>query len=203
MPKIIKDLDQKILKAASELFRSQGYDQADIRQIAAKANIAVGTLYNYYRNKEELFAAVVHNYLQDGWSEIDTHVIGDDPERLLYELLVAIQNQMNGNEHAVWQHIMQRAQPRNGVQPALMEIKKSVMDVMSVMVNRIEKNIQEIRRKYSSEPLPQPIAYRLAMTIILAMFPLTHLLPIAESSLTVDYFMTLVKSVCLQEVFNR
>ena len=65
MPKIIKNLDQKILSSARTLFEVQGYDQTDMRQIAEKAQIAVGTLYRYFRDKEDLYIHV----LVDSWKK--------------------------------------------------------------------------------------------------------------------------------------
>lgn len=48
---------QNILEAAMELFSEQGYDCTSIRQIAAKAGISLGLLYNYFKSKEEVLKA--------------------------------------------------------------------------------------------------------------------------------------------------
>lgn len=69
MPKIIKDIEQKIFNAAMELFSEYGYSQVDMKMIAKKTNIAVGTLYNYYSCKEQLYIHVLkeswkHTYFQ-------------------------------------------------------------------------------------------------------------------------------------------
>lgn len=45
----------KILIAAREVFTSQGYEHATIEQIAQKAELGLGTAYNYFKSKEELF----------------------------------------------------------------------------------------------------------------------------------------------------
>jgi AcrR family transcriptional regulator len=45
----------KILLAAKEVFTSQGYENTSIEQIAQKAEIGLGTTYNYFKSKEELF----------------------------------------------------------------------------------------------------------------------------------------------------
>lgn len=58
MPKIIKDLDGIIFESAFELFGELGYKNTDMKKIAKKSNIAVGTLYNYYSSKEKLFLDV-------------------------------------------------------------------------------------------------------------------------------------------------
>lgn len=45
-----------ILRAASEVFRHQGFHAAGMREIAAEAGMHAGNLYYYFRNKQELLA---------------------------------------------------------------------------------------------------------------------------------------------------
>lgn len=49
-----------ILEAALELFRERGYEQTTMRDIAEKANVALGNTYYYYRSKEHLIQAFYH-----------------------------------------------------------------------------------------------------------------------------------------------
>lgn len=65
MPKVINDIEENIFNAAMELFGDLGYDAVDMKMIAKKAGIAVGTLYNYYSNKMQLYMSV----LEDSWDE--------------------------------------------------------------------------------------------------------------------------------------
>ena len=43
---------KRILNAAKSLFRSKGFEQATIRDIAREAHIATGTMFNYFASKE-------------------------------------------------------------------------------------------------------------------------------------------------------
>ena len=49
----------RILDAAAQLFREAGYEGAKIEAIAAQAEVSVGTIYNYYRNKGDILVAIV------------------------------------------------------------------------------------------------------------------------------------------------
>lgn len=49
----------KILEAALELFRNEGFDSATMREIAHKADVATGAAYYYYPSKD---AIVMHFY---------------------------------------------------------------------------------------------------------------------------------------------
>lgn len=53
------DRNDRILDAAAALFRQSGYEGAKIEAIAAEANVSVGTIYNYYRNKGDILVAIV------------------------------------------------------------------------------------------------------------------------------------------------
>jgi AcrR family transcriptional regulator len=49
---------QSILDAAREVFGELGYETATVRDIIRRTGLAAGTFYNYYRSKEEVFAAL-------------------------------------------------------------------------------------------------------------------------------------------------
>ncbi|MGF1630672.1 MAG: TetR/AcrR family transcriptional regulator [Kiloniellaceae bacterium] len=53
------DRDQRILRAATRLFREEGYERTKIETIAEKAKVSIGTVYNYYQNKGDLLVAIV------------------------------------------------------------------------------------------------------------------------------------------------
>ena len=49
----------RIVDAATRLFREQGYEAVKMEAIAEVAEVAIGTIYNYYRNKGDLLVAIV------------------------------------------------------------------------------------------------------------------------------------------------
>lgn len=58
---------QAILDAAYDLFLNQGYSATSMRQVAQKAGIALGGIYNHFASKDEIFQTLViekHPYLQ-------------------------------------------------------------------------------------------------------------------------------------------
>src|SRR5687768_429629 len=54
---------RRILEAALELFRTNGFDGTTTRDIAAAAEIATGTLFNYFETKEAIVAAFAEEKL--------------------------------------------------------------------------------------------------------------------------------------------
>src|SRR5579871_1168537 len=53
-----------ILEVGREVFLAQGYAAASMSEIAAKLGGSKGTLYNYFRSKEELFSAFIADTCQ-------------------------------------------------------------------------------------------------------------------------------------------
>lgn len=49
----------EIIGAAVREFAEHGYHQADVGQIASRAGVAKGTIYNYFVSKEDLFVGVI------------------------------------------------------------------------------------------------------------------------------------------------
>ena len=60
-----------IIKIAMYLFRKQGFDATTMEQIAQEADIAKGTLYNYFPVKE----LIICEYWQDGVKEIKLQLL--------------------------------------------------------------------------------------------------------------------------------
>ncbi|MFN2543060.1 MAG: TetR family transcriptional regulator [Actinomycetota bacterium] len=48
-----------VIEAAMELAADGGYDTVQMREVAAKANVALGTLYRYFSSKDQLLVAVL------------------------------------------------------------------------------------------------------------------------------------------------
>jgi TetR/AcrR family transcriptional regulator len=50
---------QEMLEAALDLFSQKGYHNVSMQEVAEKAEFAVGTLYKFFQNKEDLYKAMV------------------------------------------------------------------------------------------------------------------------------------------------
>ena len=57
----------QILHAAVQVFSEKGYNGAVVADIAERAGIGKGTIYEYFRSKEELFFSVFELYWEETW----------------------------------------------------------------------------------------------------------------------------------------
>jgi AcrR family transcriptional regulator len=60
---ITKQRKQQIFEAALKVFSQKGADQATIPDIAQEAEVAVGTIYNYYQSKHDLLLSIIKDYI--------------------------------------------------------------------------------------------------------------------------------------------
>lgn len=61
-----------ILKAASEVFVELGWNGTSMAAIAERAGVAIGTVYQYFRSKEEVISAIVAEWALRALADIKT-----------------------------------------------------------------------------------------------------------------------------------
>jgi AcrR family transcriptional regulator len=59
------ELKEKIIHSAMENFAKNGFDRTRMEDIAGAAGLAKGTLYLYFKNKEDLFYAICDHNLEE------------------------------------------------------------------------------------------------------------------------------------------
>ena len=79
---------EQILEAAAFVFSQNGYERATMREIAQKADVSEGTLYNYFDNKIDLLNGVARAFADDITSEI-ADLEADNLEDMMAQLLTA------------------------------------------------------------------------------------------------------------------
>jgi AcrR family transcriptional regulator len=60
----------EILAAARKVFGALGYESATVRDIVRATDLSVGTFYEYFRDKDEIFVAVA----EEAWSDLRARV---------------------------------------------------------------------------------------------------------------------------------
>jgi AcrR family transcriptional regulator len=62
---------EALLESAAEVFARKGYEAATMTEIAAQADSAIGSLYQFFRTKEAVAAAVLGVQLEELWARLD------------------------------------------------------------------------------------------------------------------------------------
>lgn len=59
MPKVLSNVREDILKVTRDTLVKSGYSKISMREIAEKCGIGTGTLYNYFKSKQEIIAYIL------------------------------------------------------------------------------------------------------------------------------------------------
>src|SRR5262249_30145308 len=78
------DKRQRIIEAARARFRHYGIAKTTMHEIAQDAGVAVGTLYRYFEDKDDLAVACADDFIARHRRDVEEAVSGDQPpdERL-------------------------------------------------------------------------------------------------------------------------
>ncbi len=71
---------QEMLAAALELFSEKGYHSVSMHEIAKKSEFAIGTLYKFFKNKEDLYKALLLEKSDKFHDAITTAIAEPDDE---------------------------------------------------------------------------------------------------------------------------
>src|SRR5271155_842733 len=121
--------ERRILDAALELFRSRGFEEATMRDIAAAADVATGAAYYYYPSKESIVLAFYQKACNEMQPRIEEALAA--PKNFEDRLRALIQSKLD--YFAPYRGVL-RALLKNGADPAhplspFAENNKAIRDV--------------------------------------------------------------------------
>jgi TetR/AcrR family transcriptional regulator, fatty acid metabolism regulator protein len=81
------DKSRRILRAAEHIFAEKGYHQATITEISKLANVAEGTVYEYFKNKEHLLFSIPDYRIKNHVRKLDDILETKTPLKMLQHLI--------------------------------------------------------------------------------------------------------------------
>lgn len=85
------------MRAALELFATEGFDVTSISKIAVKAGISKGLIYNYFESKEDLIRSIIFNGMDNLMGFVDPNRDGiltkEEMKYFLDEMFQALKNE--------------------------------------------------------------------------------------------------------------
>jgi AcrR family transcriptional regulator len=159
---------QAILKAALSVFAAHGFEAARLDDMAARAGVAKGTLYLYFRDKEALFEALIRDAIDPVLQRLQTvAAVPDMPlSRLLEALFSVFQTEMLGTERKLLVRLIIAEGPRF---PAIAEFHyRNVVSRILPLIRSVAQRAVE-RGELRNDALarfPQLIAGPLLLAIL-------------------------------------
>jgi len=193
MPKIIPELEKKILDAAVAVFLQVGYHKADIRAIAAEAGISVGSIYSHFHSKSDLFLSVTQVWresLREDVQEIFNSA--SSAQEKLLQLSTLLMSAV-GERHGLWRdfftdrEVLKRA-----------EIGKQLMQEMEKDWQKFSKTIEQLILDAKPGPGFERLAMNFPGRMALAFRALVSFLPISfpdEPKKNKDFIKTFMEVI--------
>jgi len=105
-----QETEERILKAARDIFLSEGYAKTTIAKIAEKAGIGVGTFYNYFSTKSQLFLCIFFAQPKELDYTVDS-LFNDTPDTDVVETIInfvkVYLNAINNTDKELWKEVME------------------------------------------------------------------------------------------------
>jgi len=145
---------REILDGAERVFARNGYRDATVEQIAQEAEFSVGTLYNFFASKEELYAEVIFGIATEFMEIFEAQVLSrEDPEQAIAALIEL--RLKHFDQHRGFFRVFFEAAPGGRIDPAraLPENCLALYDRYVDAVGKIFQRGAEIDRWEQMDPL--------------------------------------------------
>jgi AcrR family transcriptional regulator len=120
-----EDTATRILSSALELFRTQGFDSATMRDIAAHAGVATGAAYYYYPSKDAIVMAMYRQACDEMQPQIQSALQGiSGLEARLHELIRVKLQYFKPNRDVLRALLRNGADPKYPLSPFSTEVKE-------------------------------------------------------------------------------
>ncbi len=132
------DRKQSVLDAASKSFSLFGYKATTMDQVAKMANVGKGTIYTFFKNKEELFDEIVSRMIRDMLQQAESAI---SSERTFFENAQAAIYRMLQfrTEHQLMLKLVQEQEMgTSAVKDVLVQVEN---EILTYIKNRIEAAI--------------------------------------------------------------
>ena len=132
---------QRIVEAAAACFEARGYDETTTAEIARRAGLAVGSVYDYFQDKRAILLEILH----DDVEEVTDLVVeglapeeweGADPRegvRKLLELAFRSRQLRPGMQRILWERFFRDDEVRAAMERIEERVRGAIRDLLQVL----------------------------------------------------------------------
>ncbi len=147
----------QIINAAVEVIAENGYHSSQVSKIATRANVADGTIYLYFKNKEDILISVFREKMGDFVNKTMEAIQKNDTANEKLRTLIAMHyEQLSNSPHLAIVTQLELRQSKQQLRMEINRVLKSYLEVIdSIVIQGIEEN--EIRKDVNPKLLRQMI----------------------------------------------
>ena len=129
-----------MIAAAIELASEGGYDLVQMRDVAARADVALGTIYRYFESKDQLLAAALAEWTGELERGLDDRpAAGDTPEARVVDVIRRASRPIERNQRLSSALVTAVAGPDQGTHVYQAEIHEILMRILETALCDVEK----------------------------------------------------------------
>jgi AcrR family transcriptional regulator len=127
---------ERIIQAAVESFTQTGYDKTKMDDIARRLGLSKGTIYLYFKSKEELFVAICeHNIRESDREDAELFVKKENVASDAEQIYNNIRRREQGNDRVMLEMVTESARSP--------KLKKAMAELHSKVHKHVEGNVQK------------------------------------------------------------
>ena len=136
------DRERRILAAARRLFDRKGYAKTSMEDVAARAGLAVGTLYNYFRSKDDLLLAIMRREA-DRLVRIAEGIVADPPDDPVIAIAAMADlfvESLRADERTLWRELFAAAiSSPHDLGARLLELDNQLVVQLSALLAKLKE----------------------------------------------------------------
>lgn len=187
--KISEKKREKVLQAATSEFAKNGYKTANINVIARNAGISIGSMYNYFSSKENLFLTVIN----EGYKHLEAALSRADLEQ--------------GDIFDKLEEILRVAQRFSKENPEITQVYCDITsEGLSHLSRKLSRNIETITALFYRKQLEEAKAKGIvdpALDDWVTSFCIDNIILLMQFSYTSEYYKERLKIFVGEDAFDE
>lgn len=139
-----KESEEKITSSARDIFLKKGYNNTTMEEIAAKADMGVGTLYNYFKSKAEIFISIMvrESLINETDDEADLK-LEKDPATIIIDYILRSTSYIEAFDKNLWIELfaamLGNANPDNSIITGLVNMDFNFIQKLEHLLNSLKE----------------------------------------------------------------
>ena len=138
---------QAILASAIDIFCEKGYSKTTFDEIAKRINLTKGAVYWYFRNKPDIVAAIINEYVQKHVGALQNFITDDKTDFCDIINMVLFNNEQMRTNIKIYKYLffitcqMEWSEAIiNKIQPAIEDTKRTTRQLFVEILKRLQNN---------------------------------------------------------------
>lgn len=135
---------ETIIEAARRLFRDKGFDLTTVEEIASLAELGKGTIYSYFKSKDEIYFAILESEFDILLSRMKQVILdfttAENTLNKLYDTFIQYNRERRGLIKAIFLQIEQ--QPSLRMREIVLRLKEKTGEWVKLIADVLQKGIE-------------------------------------------------------------